>query len=153
MRARTAGLLLLLLLPVGLADPAQALQRVVFIDTTVLNVEDAWVDGAYVIFVYHGRRITVLRSDVARIEGTRPEPAARPRAAPECLPPRLGEDDQAVRGYFRCLGVTWARSPVHANGHQGWVYEGWVEGRLEQYILRDGRLLEIQAPTRLSPTP
>jgi hypothetical protein len=91
----------------GSPGPADAVQRVVFVDKTVLDVEDAWRDDKYVHFVYQGRPITVLRSDVLRIEGSRP--IIRPPAAPACPAPRPGDDDQAVRGYFRCLGVHWVR--------------------------------------------
>lgn len=147
MAARKAAVLLLLLLaPLGLAGRAHALQRVVFVDKTSLEVEDAWPDDKYVHFVYQGRPITVLRSDVARIEGARSK--TPPRAAPACPPPRPGDDDQTVRGHFRCLGVTWARAPMVENGQQLWVYEGWIGSRLERYVLRDGRLVEVQAPAK-----
>src|SRR5262249_43458155 len=96
MAARKAAALLLLLLALaGLAGHAHARQRVVFVDKTFLEVEDAWPDDKYVHFVYQGRPITVLRSDVARIEGARSK--TPPRAAPACPPPRPGDDDQAVR--------------------------------------------------------
>jgi hypothetical protein len=147
MAARKAAVTLLLLLAAsGLAIHAHALQRVVFVDKTFLEVEDAWPDDKYVHFVYQGRPITVLRSDVARIEGARP--GTPPRAALACPPPRPGDDDQTVRGHFRCLGVTWARFPMAENGQQLWVYEGWIEGRRERYVLRDGRLVEGQAPVK-----
>jgi hypothetical protein len=145
---RAAVLLLLVLAPVAVADPAQALQRVIFTDKTVLEVEDAWAEDKYVHFVYRGRPITVLRSDVARIEGARPPQKDSPPGAPTCAPPHLGADDQSVRGYFRCLGVTWVRSSVGVNGQQLWVYEGRIEGRLERYVLRDGRVVEAQAQAK-----
>jgi hypothetical protein len=145
----TAGVLLLLFLALlGFASHAHALQRVVFVDRTFLDVEDAWADDKYVHFVYQGRPITVLRSDVARIEGTRPRRESPPPVAPGCSPPRVGVDDQAVRGYFRCLGVAWVRSPVGENGHQRWAYEGRIEGRLERYIVKDGRVVEVVAPAK-----
>jgi hypothetical protein len=148
---RAAAGLLLLLAAVGLASRAEALQRVVFVDRTVLEVEDAWADDRYVHFVYHGRPITVLRSDVARIEGTRP--TVPPRSAPVCRPPRPGDDDQAVREYFRCLGVSWVRAPILEHGQQLWVYEGRVEDRLERYVLKNGRILDVQPPVKPSAAP
>src|SRR5262249_53716161 len=136
--------MLLVLAAFGLASRSEALQRVVFIDRTVLVVEDAWADERYVHFVYRGRAITVLRSDVARIEGSRPP--IPPRTGPVCGSPRPGDDDQAVREHFRCLGVTWVRSSNRERGRHLWVYEGQIEDRLERYVVRDGRVLEVQLP-------
>ena len=146
MRARRSAVLLLLLVPLfGSPSPVYAVQRVIFVDKTFLDVEDAWQDDKYVHFVYHGRPITVLRSDVSRIEGSRP---IRPRAAPACPAPRPGDDDQAVRGYFRCLGVHWVRAPVLENRQQRWIYEGVVGNRLERYVVTDGRVVEAAAPAK-----
>lgn len=143
--ARTAlGLVLLALF--ALAGRAEALQRVVFTDGYFLEVEDAWADDKYVNFIYKGRPITVLRSDVARIEGARPRrDGAPPPAVTVCQAPHAGDNEVAIRGYFRCMNVTWARSPTTENGHQLWVYQGWVRGRLEKYVLEDGRVVESRA--------
>src|SRR5512145_1605477 len=90
MRARRSALLLvpLLMTLFGSPAPAYAVQRVVFADKTFLDVEDAWRDDKYVHFVYQGRPLTVLRSDVLRIEGSRP--IIRPLGAPACPAPRPG---------------------------------------------------------------
>src|SRR5262249_13654207 len=135
----------------GLAGRGEALQRVVFVDKTVLVVEDAWADERYVHFVYRGRAITVLRSDVARIEGRRPP--VPPQIGPVCASPRPGDDDQAVRERFRCLGVTWVRTSIREHGQERWVYEGQIEDRLERYVVKDGRVLEIPSPGTLVSAP
>ena len=147
MRVRRSALLLvpLLMTLFGSPAPAYAVQRVVFADKTFLDVEDAWRDDKYVHFVYQGRPITVLRSDVLRVEGSRP--TIRPRAAP-CPSPRRGDDEQAVRGYFRCLGVHWIRAPVLESKQRRWVYEGVIENRLERYIVTDGLVTEAGAPAK-----
>src|SRR5262249_31270365 len=149
--ARLAVALLLLVAAFGLATRSDALQRIVFIDKTVLVVEDAWADERYVHFVYQGRMITVLRSDVARIDGTRPP--IPPRSGPVCRSPRSGDDDQAVRERFRCLGVTWIRTSILEHGEQMWMYEARVEDRVERYVVKDGRLIEVQQPAAASTPP
>ena len=118
---RLAAGLLLLLAALGLASRSEALQRVVFVDKTILVVEDAWADDRYVHFVHRGRAITVLRSDVARIEGSRPP--IPPRTGPVCVSLRPGDDDQAVRERFRCLGVTWIRTSIREHGQDLLLYE------------------------------
>src|SRR5262245_43157533 len=148
---RSTTAMLMLLAAVGLASRSEALQRVVFIDRTVLEVEDAWADDRYVHFVYRGRPITVLRSDVERIEGSRPP--IPPRAAPVCRSPRPGDDDQAVREHFRCLSVSWVRKPIREHGQELWIYEGRVGDRLERYVVKDGRVLEVQLPAKASIVP
>ena len=130
----------------GSPGPVYAVQRVVFVDKTFLDVEDAWRDDKYVHFVYQGRPITVLRSDVLRVEGSRP--IIRPPAAPACPAPRPGDDDQAVRGYFRCFGVHWVRAPVIESSQRRWVYEGVIGNRLERYVVTDGRVIEAVAPAK-----
>jgi hypothetical protein len=150
-RARRSAAGLLLLAAFGLATRSEALQHVVFIDKTVLVVEDAWADERYVHFVYQGRTITVLRSDVARIDGSRPP--IPPRTGPVCRSPRPGDDDQAVRERFRCLGVTWVRTSILQHGQHLWIYEARVEDRLERYVFKDGRLLEVQQPATPSTLP
>jgi hypothetical protein len=144
---RSALLLVPLLMTLfGSPAPAYAVQRVVFADKTFLDVEDAWRDDKYVHFVYQGRPITVLRSDVLRIEGSRP--IMRPLAAPACPAPRPGDDDQAVRGYFRCLGVHWVRAPVLESSQWRWVYEGVIGNRLERYVVSEGRIIEAVPPAK-----
>jgi hypothetical protein len=141
MTPRAVILWLFLVARLLMAGRADASQRVVFADKTFLQVEDAWADDRYVHFVYHSRTITVLRSDVIRIEGARQEGASP--VAPSCPPPHVGGDDQAVRAYFRCLGVRWERAPAVENGQSVWIYQGRVASRLERYVVRDGRLLDV----------
>ena len=142
--SRPAAALLLLVAAFGSATRSEAHQRIVFSDKTVLVVEDAWADERYVHFVYRGRAITVLRSDVARIDGSRPP--IPPRTGPVCGSPRPGDDDQAVREHFRCLGVTRGRTPIREHGQELWRYEGQIEDRRERYVVKDGRVLEVQSP-------
>jgi hypothetical protein len=140
---RVSALLLLAML--ALAGPAQAVPRVVFTDGTYLEVERAWADDKYVHYIYDGRQITVLRSDVARIEGAQPGPDKyTPPVTSACPALRAGDDERAIREYFRCVNVRWTRSAIAEDKQELWVYQGWVRGQLEKYVVRDGRVIRSQ---------
>jgi hypothetical protein len=141
---RSAVCLLILFSMFGFASRSQAVQRVIFTDSTFLEVEDAWADDRYVHFIYRGRPIVVLRSDVRAIEGERP--AVPPATNAMCPSPRPGDDDQVVRQRFRCLGVTWVRTSKLMDGRQVWIYEARIGSRVERYLVRDGRLVQAEGP-------
>jgi hypothetical protein len=143
----TLGAVVLLLVAV-LTFPicAQALPRVIFTDGTFLEVETVWMDDKYVHYLYHGRQLTVLRSDVARIEGVKPRVGDFiPPPAARCPVPRSGDQEVAIQRYFRCLDVRWTRSTITEDNQELWVYQGLVRGQLQQYVVKDGRVVRSQA--------